>query len=127
MVLDHVPQPILVRLMQLDDYARGVEELARAAENKVYRARDIINGRTNVNAEKLTETKREFDAIFKNSGLMKDHAAAEQAIVAAVKAWLEGLPANTRLEQVHVNTNTKGLPQIRERMDVPGLQLRDDL
>jgi hypothetical protein len=125
MVLDHVPQPILVRLMQLDDYARGIEELARAAEQKVYRARDIINGRTNVNVEKLNETKREFDAIFKNSGLMKDHAAAEQAIVAAVKAWLEGLPANTRLEQVHPNTNAKGLTQIRERMAALREELRE--
>jgi hypothetical protein len=123
MVLDHVPQPILVRLMALDDYARGIEELARAAENKVYRARDIINGRTNVNAEKLLETKREFDAVYKHSGVMKDHAKVEAEVVAGVKGWLEGLPANTRLEQVHPNTNAKGLPQIRERM----AQLREEL
>jgi hypothetical protein len=116
MVLDHVPQPILVRLMALDDYARGVEEFARAAENKVYRARDILNGRTNVSAEKLLETKRDFDAVYKHSGLMKDHAKVEAAIVAGVKVWLEALPSNTKLEQVHTSPNGRGLAQIREQM-----------
>jgi hypothetical protein len=120
---DGLPQHVLAKLLSLDE---GVEDLsARAGAIE----RDIENRRARRygNLQRADDNPRvaeaELHTLLAAQKELPKRLQAEQSVRAACKAWLDGLPAGTKLEPVPVTTDGHDLAGIRGHIKTANAEL----
>ena len=92
MKLSVLPQVILARLLEFDQYASSLAEQAEQAEQQVEHARDILNGKIEDPKVDVRKVRDGFEACLKQAQAKRHRCHTEQRILSNVKVWLERLP-----------------------------------
>jgi hypothetical protein len=100
------PRHVLVKVMALDAAARALAERLPELEARIARGRALLDGRVTlpqdwVEAE-LARAGRELPALLGERDEVARRLAAEEAMAARCRRWLEALPADAALEPVEV-------------------------
>jgi hypothetical protein len=111
-----IPQPVLLKLLEMDDRAAALAQAADAADTALARARDLINGRTEDPRVNIDQLRREFDGIHAAAQHMRRCANAEHSALSKIKSWLDQLPPTALLETVVPKVNGHDLPSVRSRL-----------
>jgi hypothetical protein len=114
--LSHLSQPILVRLMELDQQAASLAEQADAAEQQVEHARAILNGKIEDPKVDVRKVQATFETLLKQAQARRHRCNTEQRILSNVKLWLERQPSDVALEPVKVRLNGQDLASVRKRL-----------
>jgi hypothetical protein len=115
---------VLAKLVGLDQLAADFAASAQAAEVRLTHARDIVNGKNNaISAEEYEHERSNFDATLAAAKMARDYAESAHKVLAAVKAWLEALPPDSRLLMVQPAASDLDLAALRARL----AGLRDEL
>jgi hypothetical protein len=120
-----MPQQVLSRFLDLSDKVEALEQEALKAESEVARLRSLLkSGNANpTTLEEANAAAANFDNVYADAQLRRSRASAQSRLLATVKAWIEGLPPNTRLTLVHAEIGTASLAQVRGELAA----LRSDL
>jgi hypothetical protein len=124
MRLNSVSQPILVRLLALDDEATELAAQADQAERALQLCRDKLNGKTEITLEQVPRVQAEFNKLLQTAPAMRQAANTAQRLVSAVKAWIDGLPPDTSLQQVSVAVDGHDLTSVRKELKAATEELR---
>lgn len=131
MRVNTLPQPILAKLLMLEDHARACEQAAVRAEAALALAREILNGKgpktgdLKADRELYQRTEADFHTItLPTATAARARASTERAVPIAVKGWVTALPEGTGLEIVApVVSDGVDLAQVRAKV----LALRAEL
>jgi len=113
---DALPQFVLAKLLALDEAVTALSVRGGAIE------RDIENRRARLwgNIRRADDNPRlleaELERLLADQKVLQKRLQAEQAVRSACKAWLDGLPADTKLELVAVTADGHDLAGIRDRI-----------
>jgi hypothetical protein len=116
MTYDSWPQHVLAKLLSLDEGVQALSARAGAVE------RDIENRRARLwgNIRRADDNPRlleaELEKLVADQKVLQKRLQAEQAVRSACKAWLDGLPAGTKLEPVAVTADGHDLAGVRGRI-----------
>jgi hypothetical protein len=132
---NQLSQPILLRLLQLDERATSLAKVADGAEHEVNFARAVMrNEATPKGAIGVTTLKQlqalikavetSFPALLEAAKTARLNADAAQRVASAVKSWVDGLPSNAKLEPLHVNVDGHDLQTVREQLRIAQTELR---
>jgi hypothetical protein len=105
----NLPQPIAVRLLDLDSRVANLVTEANRLESSVKVARDIVNGKIEVEREEYMKARQGFDAALAQSKAARQRADNELGMLQDIKSWIETLPHNSRLMAVPPATNGNDL------------------
>jgi hypothetical protein len=128
-------QPILLRLLQLDERAAALAKAADSAEREIVFARKVMRGESTprgaINAKSLRElqtlikqTEAGFAAQLDAAKRARSAADAAQRVASAVKAYIDGLPHNAKLEPLHIEVDGYDLQTVREQLRTAQHELR---
>jgi hypothetical protein len=124
MKLQQLSQPILVKLLDLDERVQHLTEEADAAESNLEHARMVVNGNdTTINADDYAKVRDSFNDMVAQARTARAKADAQQRVLSSCKVFVDTLPPNTRLLPVYSNGNGADLAAIRAELK----QLRDEL
>ena len=117
-------QPVLARLVGLDQLVADFTASAQAAEARLARARTIVNGRTNaVSLEEYEAERAGFEAVHAAAKQANGYAELARKVLAEVRAWVAALPSDSRLLMVQPAASDLDLAALRARLT----GLRDEL
>jgi hypothetical protein len=111
--LQSAPQPVLVKLMTLDEHASTLADAAEDASSKLEYARAIINGKIEDPRIDLKAARSEFDKLLAEAPAKRKRADCEQRVLSNCKLWIERLPHDSALELVRVTPNGLDLNALR--------------
>jgi hypothetical protein len=120
---DALPQFVLAKLLALDEAVAALNGRAGVIE------RDIDNRRARLwgNIRRADDNPRlleaELETLLAAQKKLPKRLQAEQSVLSACKAWLDGLPAGTKLEPADVTTEGHDLAGIRDRIKTANAQL----
>lgn len=132
---NQLSQPILLKLLQLDERAAALAKAADAAEREITFARKVMRNeatpRGAINAKSLRElqtlikqTEAEFPARLDAAKKARSAADAAQRVASVCKAYIDGLPHNAKLEPVSVDVSGYDLQTVREQLRTAQTELR---
>jgi len=111
-----LPHHVLVKLLALEEavaaLTAGADGIERDIENR--RAKRYGNLQRADDNPRLLEA--ELARLLADQKLMQQRLQAEQSVLSACKAWLDRLPASTKLEPVAVATDGHDLTDVRKRI-----------
>ena len=116
MKLQQAPQPVLCKLLALDQHAEALAADADDVQAKLEYARAILNGRIEDARTDLAATQLEFERLLQEPPRARARADCEQRVLSNVKLWLDQLPFNSRLEMVHTEPNGLDLDAVRGQL-----------
>src|SRR5262249_33667058 len=111
-----LPQHVLVKLLALEEAVAalkaGADGIERGIEDR--RARLWGNGRRADDKPRALEA--ELGRLLAGQKAVQQRLQAEQSVLSACKAWLDRLPAGTKLEPVAVTVDGHDLADVRKRI-----------
>jgi hypothetical protein len=113
---DGLPQHVLVKLLALDEAVAAIKAGADAVERGIEDRRARLYGNVRREDDKPQVLKEELDRLLADQKAMQQRLGAEQSVLSACKAWLDRLPAGTKLEPVAATTDKHELPGVRHRI-----------
>jgi hypothetical protein len=120
---DALPQFLLVKLLALDEAVAALNARAGIIERDIEnrRARRYGNLQRADDNPRLLEA--ELERLLADQKVVQQRLQAEQSVLSACKAWLDRLPAGTKLEPVAVTANGHELADIRKRIKMANAEL----
>jgi hypothetical protein len=113
---DALPQHVLAKLLALDEAVAALKAGADAVERGIEDRRARLWG----NARRADDDPRvlqaELEKFLADQKGGQQRVQAEQSVLSACKAWLDRLPAGTKLEPVPVSADGHDLAGIRKRI-----------
>jgi hypothetical protein len=116
MKLQSAPQPVLAKLLALDEHAETLADAAEDASNKLEYARAVINGKIEDRRINLQAARAEFDRLLVEAPAKRKRADSEQAVLSACKLYLERLPHDSALKLVPVAPDGLDLTALRAEL-----------
>ena len=120
---DALPQFVLAKLLALDEAVAalkaGADEVERGIEDR--RARLWGNVRRGDDDPRSLEA--ELNRLLADQTVLKKRLQAGQSVLSACKAWVDRLPAGTKLEPVPVSADGHDLAAIRKRINAANAEL----
>jgi hypothetical protein len=113
---DGLPQHVLVKLLALDEAVATLKAEADAIERGIEDRRARLWGNVRRADDKPRALEAELERLLADQKVVQQRLQAEQLVLSACKAWLDGLPAGTKLEPVAVTTHGHELAEIRKRI-----------
>jgi hypothetical protein len=114
---DALPQFVLAKLLGLDEAVAALKAAADEVERGIEDRRSRLWG----NVRRADDDPRALEAALErflaDQKLLQKRLQAEQAVLSACKAWVDRLPAGTKLEPVPVTTEGHDLPGVRKRIN----------
>jgi hypothetical protein len=112
---DALPQFVLAKLLALDEAVAALKAGADAVERGIEdrRARLYGNVRRDDNPRSL---QAELERLLADQKMVQQRLQAEQSVLSACKAWLDRLPAGTKLEPVPITADGHDLAGVRKRI-----------
>src|SRR5262249_47214442 len=95
--VNELPAAVMTKLLILDQVAGEFAATAQAAEQRLARARDIVNGKREVDVEDYQRERDGFDATFGAAKMAASYAESARKVLAHCRAWLAALPADSKL------------------------------
>jgi hypothetical protein len=92
-----LPAAVMAKLLVLDQVASEFAAIAQAAERRLAHARDVINGRREVDVEDYQRERDGFDAVFATAKMAASYAESARRVLTQCRAWLDSLPADSKL------------------------------
>jgi hypothetical protein len=123
MTRDSLPQFILAKLLALDEAVAALKAGADAIEHSIEdrRARLWGNIRRADDNPRLLEA--ELEGFLADQKVLQKRLQAEQSVLSACKAWVDRLPAGTKLEPAPVTADGHDLAGVRKRIDAANAEL----
>jgi hypothetical protein len=123
MKYDRLPQHMLAKLLALEEAVAtlkaGADGIERGIENRP--ARLWGNVRRADDNPRLLES--ELERLLADQKVLQKRLQAEQSVLSACKAWLDRLPAGTKLEPVAVTADGHDLAGVRKRINAANAEL----
>jgi hypothetical protein len=120
---DALPQFVLAKVVSLQEAVAalkaGADEIERGIEDR--RARLWGNVRRADDDPRSLEA--ELNRLLADQTALKKRLQAEQTVLSACKAWVDHLPAGTKLEPVPVTTDGYDLVGVRKRINAANAEL----
>jgi hypothetical protein len=125
MKLQQLSQPILVKLLDLDERVATWTQAADLAEDRLEHARLIVNGHdTSLSSDEYSKVRDSFNDMLNTARAARVKANTQQRVLSNVKVFVDRLPPNTRLLPVYSNGNGADLAAIRSEMTSLQQELR---
>jgi hypothetical protein len=120
---DALCQPVLTKLLSLQEAVAAIKTEADKVERGIEdrRARLWGNVRRADDNPRLLEA--ELNRLLADQKVLQMRLQAEQSVLSACKAWVDGLPAGTKLEPVPVTADGHDLAGVRRRINAANAEL----
>jgi hypothetical protein len=113
---DALPQFLLVKLLALDEAVAALNARAGAIERDIENRRARLYGNVRRAEDNPRSLEAELQKLLADQKVVQQRLQAEQSVLSACKAWLDRLPAGTKLEPVTVSADGHDLPGVRDRI-----------
>jgi hypothetical protein len=111
--------------MQLDEEAASAAAAADSAERALQLCRDKLNGRTaEITAAEVPRLQHELNQLLQQAPAARQAANTEMRLLSNLKAWIDTLPADTKLESVSVAVDGRDLTSVRAELKAANEELR---
>jgi hypothetical protein len=116
MTYDSLPHSVLAKLLSLDEGVEALSARAAAIERDIENRRARRYGNVHRADDNPRVLEAELETLSADQKELQKRLQAEQSVRAACKAWLDGLPAGTKLEPVAVTADGHELAEVRKRI-----------
>jgi hypothetical protein len=123
MTYDSLPQHVLAKLLSLDEGVEALSARAGAVERDIENRRARLWGNIRRADDNPRSLEAELEKLLAEQKVEQRRLQAEQAVRSVCKAWLDGLPAGTKLEPVAVTADGHDLAGIRDRIKAANAEL----
>jgi hypothetical protein len=123
MTYDSLPQFVLVKLLSLDEGVEALSVRAGALECDIENRRARRYGNLQRADDNPRSLEAELQKLLADQKVVQQRLQAEQSVLSACKAWLDRLPADTKLEPVAVTPDDHDLADVRGRVKAANAEL----
>src|SRR5262249_34524013 len=95
-----LPQHVLVKLLALEEAVAALKAGADAVERGIEDRRARLYGNVRRADDNPRVLEAELEKFMADQKVVQQRLQAEQSVISACKAWLDRLPAGTKLEQI---------------------------
>ena len=120
---DALPQFVLAKLLALDEGVEALSARAGAIDRDIENRRARRYGNVHRADDNPRVLEAELERLLADQKVLQKRLQAEQSVRSACKAWLDGLPAGTKLEPVPVAADGNDLAGIRDRIKTANAEL----
>jgi hypothetical protein len=120
---DALPQFVLAKLLALDEAVAALKAGADEVERGIEDRRARLWGNVRRADDEPRSLEAELNRLLADQTVLKKRLQAEQSVLSACKAWLDRLPAGTKLEPIPVTTDGHDLPGVRKRINAANAEL----
>jgi hypothetical protein len=127
MKVSSAPHFLLSRVVELGENATALTQAADALEQKVARARDILNGRLtpkDLTKADVVQMRGGFDAQLSAAQSARHAALVEQRLLSSAKSWVEQLPSDAEIVAAPVAVDGHDLKTVRSDLQAKRERLR---
>jgi hypothetical protein len=114
---DALPQFVLAKLLALDEAVAALKAGAAEIEHGIEDRRARLWGNVRRADDDPRSLEAELNKLMADQKVLQKRLQAEQAVLSACKAWVDRLPAGTKLEPVPVTADAHDLVGIRKRIN----------
>jgi hypothetical protein len=114
---DALPQFVLAKLLALEEAVAALNTRAGVIETGVEDKRARLWGNVRRADDDPRSLEAELNRLLADQTALKKRLQAEQSVLSACKAWVDRLPAGTKLEPIPVTTEGHDLPGVRKRIN----------
>jgi hypothetical protein len=116
MKYDRLPQYVLAKLLALEEAVATLKAGADGIERGIEDRRARLWGNVRRADDNPRSLEAELQKLLADQKVVQQRLQAEQSVLSACKAWLDRLPAGTKLEPVTVNADGHDLAGVRDRI-----------
>ena len=120
---DGLPQHVLAKLLALDEAVAALKAGADAVEHGIEDRRARRYGNVHRADDNPRSLEAELEKFLCEQKVVQKQLQTEQSVLSACKAWLDRLPAGTKLEQVAVTADGHDLAGVRGRIKAANAEL----
>jgi hypothetical protein len=120
---DGLPQFVLVKLLALDEAVAALSARAGVIERDIENRRARRYGNLQRADDNPRSLEAELERLLADQKVVQQRLQAEQAVLSACKAWVDRLPAGTKLEPVAVTADGHDLAGVRKHITAANAEL----
>jgi hypothetical protein len=120
---DALPQFVLAKLLALEEAVAALKAGADAVEGGIEDRRARLWGNVRRADDDPRFLEAELNQLLADQKVLQKRLQAEQSVLSACKAWVDRLPAGTKLEPVPVTADGHDLAGIRKRINAANAEL----